>query len=613
MAAPAPTVLAEQRVTATTLPTTPAAASQHVTVLDRADLDALRGRSLIEVLAGQAGVVIDRGSRSGGYGALYLRGADPSHVVVLVDHVRQNDPLSSRGSAVDLGGLSVDDIERIEIVRGTASVANADAIAGLIHIFTRRGTPGAEAGVGLGGSELRSGHARWRGTAARIGATWHEDGDRADGHARTRAANLGWETRLGEALSVQVAGRFSDSEQRGFPDESGGPLYAQLRGLENRRADSRQVSLRADHDGAAGAIELQLVSFARDGDEATPGVAPGPRDPAGLPAMSARSDYTRDEAQVTWHRSLGTAVLATAGMQHQRERGRLRSLLDFGVFQMPASFAQQRATSSVFAEARWQGGNWTAQGGVRHERRSDSGNGQGGRDSRGNSHPMLSLRYAPAGDRGQWGASLARASKAPSFFALAHPLVGNPNLRVEVATQHELYYASAADATWPTRVTVFRARYRDLVDFEAGPPPRLVNRARIEADGIEWRCGRALGETAWLQFDGAWMRVRDPDGGVQLRHRPRLQLGAQVSLPLAGDSSVDLAVRHLGTRNDSSIATGDRQLAAVTTIDLGLRRQFGPMQALLAVDNLGDTRREQVLGTPVPGRRLRLALQWSLQ
>ena len=126
------TTLDQIQVSASVLPTTAAAASQHITILQRDQLDAMRGASVAEILAAQAGVVVDRSARSGGYGALYLRGADPSHVVILVDHVRQNDPLSSRGSAVDLNTLSSDDIERIEIVRGNASVVNADAMAGLI-------------------------------------------------------------------------------------------------------------------------------------------------------------------------------------------------------------------------------------------------------------------------------------------------------------------------------------------------------------------------------------------------------------------------------------------------------------------------------------------------
>ena len=116
-------VLPAQQVTATRLPTTPAAATQSVTLLSRADLAALHGLSLSDILRRQAGIVIDRSSASGGYGSLYLRGADPSHTVVLIDGVRQNDPLSSRGSAVDLNTLSIDDIERIEIVRGNASVS----------------------------------------------------------------------------------------------------------------------------------------------------------------------------------------------------------------------------------------------------------------------------------------------------------------------------------------------------------------------------------------------------------------------------------------------------------------------------------------------------------
>ncbi len=611
-AAPSPRTLPEQRVTANALPTTPASASQHVTVLKRADLDALRGQSLTDVLARQAGVVIDRGARGGGFGALYLRGADPSHVVVLIDHVRQNDPLSSRGSAVDLGSLSIDDVERIEIVRGNASVANAEAIAGLIHIFTRRDAPGGEAGVGFGGSDLRAAHARLAATTTQLSAAWREDGDGSGGFARTRTANLAWQPRLHEKLALNMAARLGDSAQRGFPDDSGGPRFAERRLLDHRSGDTRQLSLRAEFETARGALATQIARFARDGDESTPGVAPGTRDPFGLPPLLARGDYERDEAQLVWHLPLGATLLTSVGVQHQRERGRLDSEIDFGVFRLPATFALKRNTSSAFAEARWQVGAWTVQGGIRHERRrgadASDADGDGHRDT-GN-HPMLSLHYAPGAGRGHWGASLARASKAPSFFALGHPLVGNPGLKSETARQRELFYATAADSAWPTRITLFSARYRDLVDFEAGPPPRLVNRARIEADGIEWRSGHRFGNDWWLQLDGTWMRVRDPEGEVKLRHRPRVQAGAQLSLPLAGERTLDLRLRHLGSRLDSSIPTGDRRLDAVTTLDLGLRQRLGPIQLLLAIDNLGNSRDDETLGSPLPGRRLRLALDW---
>lgn len=607
-AQPEATVLEEQRVTATALALTPAAASQHISVLGRADLESLRGLSLAEILSRQAGIVVDRSARSGGYGALYLRGADPSHVVVLIDHVRQNDPLSSRGSAVDLNTLSVDDIERIEIVRGNASVANAEAIAGLIHIFTRRATPGAEIRIGAGGDGLRSGYASWSGAGPRLSAAQHEDGDGADGFSRSRALNAAWERRFSEDGSLRAAARFADSDNRGFPDDSGGRRYAVLRTPETRRGDSRQLSVRSEFAMPVGTFEAQAVALSRRGDEVTPGVAPGLRDPFGLPPISGRSDYRRDEAQAAWRVAAGDALLLTLGSQYQRERGSFDSLIDFGSFQLPAAFLLRRRTASAFAEARWQAGDWAVQGGVRYERASGDAAAHGGRAPR----PMLSLQRGLGEGRGSWGASLAQTAKLPSFYALGQPLVGNPQLKPESARHRELYYATSPGSAWPSRFTLFSARYRDLIDFDAGPPPQLVNRARIDADGLEWSSRHRFGNDWQLQLDGTWMRVRDVGGDASLRHRPRVQAAARLDLPLGGQRELSLDLRHLGRRLDSSIPTGDRRLAAATTLNLVLSQPLGTARLLLALDNAGNARSEETIGTPLPGRRVRLSLQWGL-
>jgi vitamin B12 transporter len=600
--------LDEERITANAVPTTAAAASQHVTILRRADLDAFRGQSVSEILSRQAGVVIDRSARTGGFGSLYLRGADPSHVVVLIDHVRQNDPLSSRGSAVDLNTLSTDDIERIEIVRGNVSVVNLEAMAGLIHIFTRRAMSGASAGGNVGGDGLRGGQASWSGAGLRLSATQRDDSGDAGAFNRTRAANAGWEHDVDDVLSLRAAVRFSDSDNRGFPDDSGGARYAVVRDLESRRSDSRQFSVRGEFRPAAGTLEIQLATMSRDGDESSPGVAPGLRDPFGLPPIIARTDYRRDELLATWRMPVGEAALFTAGVQHQRERGRFDSVIDFGGFLLPAAFELRRETQSAFAEARWQRGDWTVQGGARYERPTHGKNSGGGEATL---HPMLSLQRSLGDGRGQWGASIARSSKLPSFYALGHPLVGNALLAPERVLHRELYYANAADAAWPTRITLFSARYRNLVDFDAGPPPQLVNRARIEADGLEWRSGHRFGNDWRLQLDGTWMRVRDPDGGATLRQRPRLQTGVQLGLPIGEGRELSLMVRHLGRRFDSSIPTGDRWLGASTVLDLALRQRWGPVQYVLALDNAANARAEDSIGSDMPGRRLRLSLQWA--
>jgi vitamin B12 transporter len=594
----------EQHVTASALPTTAASASQHITILRRDDLDSLRGLSIAEILQRQAGIVIDRSPRSGGYGSLFLRGADPSHVVVLIDHVRQNDPLSSRGSAVDLSTLSTDDIERIEIVRGNASVVNAEAMAGLIHIFTRRARAGAAAGAGYGGDGLRSARASWAGGDLRASMTTRDDGDGADGSHRARSANAAWEHAFGNSAFVGATLRVSDSNNLGFPDDSGGEGYAVLRQLESRRSDSHQLALRSDIGvGDGGSLQIQAARLSRRGDESSPGVAPGLRDPFGLPGIDSRSDYRRDELQTLWLVPLHAQVLLTLGAQHQREHGTLDSLILFDGFSMPALFDMRRETSSLFSEARWQQGDWTLQGGLRSEH-PDTGS--------STTHPMLSFQYALGDSRGHWGASLARSSKQPSFYALGHPLVGNALLKPERATHREIYYASPADSAWPTRLTLFSARYQDLVDFDSGPPPQLVNRARIDADGLEWRSIRTFDNDWRLQFEGAWMRVRDPFGEVTLRHRPRLQGAAQLQIPITGEREFSVTARHVGRRFDSSIATGDRWLDAATMLDMSMRQSLGPLQFSLTLENAFDTGAEETIGTPTPGRRLQLSLDWPL-
>ena len=66
-----------------------------------------------------------------------MRGGESKYVKVLVDGVPVNDP----GGSIDFSTLTTDNVERIEIVRGPASVLyGADAVTGVIQIFTRRGT-----------------------------------------------------------------------------------------------------------------------------------------------------------------------------------------------------------------------------------------------------------------------------------------------------------------------------------------------------------------------------------------------------------------------------------------------------------------------------------------
>jgi outer membrane receptor for ferrienterochelin and colicins len=102
-------------------------------VITRTDIERLGARDAAEVLAGQPGVQIDRSFNGA---SVSLQGLDPQYVLILIDGQRMIGRIEG---AIDLTRLPVDDIERIEIVRGPSSALwGADALGGVINIITRR-------------------------------------------------------------------------------------------------------------------------------------------------------------------------------------------------------------------------------------------------------------------------------------------------------------------------------------------------------------------------------------------------------------------------------------------------------------------------------------------
>ena len=122
------------------------AVASHVTVLDG---EALRARGLTSVadaLRDVGGAAVVRGGSFGAVTSLFLRGGESDHTLVLVDGVQVNRD----GGRFDFSKLSLDNVERIEVVRGPASALHgSDAMAGVIHVVTRtgRGSPEVRASV----------------------------------------------------------------------------------------------------------------------------------------------------------------------------------------------------------------------------------------------------------------------------------------------------------------------------------------------------------------------------------------------------------------------------------------------------------------------------------
>src|SRR5690242_13910390 len=135
-------------VTATSTPLTLDRVPASVTVLDGATLRAQGLTRVADALRQVASMAVVQSGSYGAPTALFTRGAESDYTKILIDGVPVNDP----GGALDLGLLTLDNVERIEIVRGPASVLyGSDAVAGVVQIFTRRGTRGVHGELGVRG------------------------------------------------------------------------------------------------------------------------------------------------------------------------------------------------------------------------------------------------------------------------------------------------------------------------------------------------------------------------------------------------------------------------------------------------------------------------------
>ncbi len=127
-------------VTATKYPVKESLTGKVLTVISREDLARSGGKQLTEVLNTQAGVLVNGSQNTlGTLQNIYLQGADEGKIVILIDGIPAYDP-SGTTTTFDLNLVNTDEVERVEILKGSQSVLyGSDAVAGVINIIMRKG------------------------------------------------------------------------------------------------------------------------------------------------------------------------------------------------------------------------------------------------------------------------------------------------------------------------------------------------------------------------------------------------------------------------------------------------------------------------------------------
>jgi vitamin B12 transporter len=605
-----PALLPPVIVTGSQLPASEVAVSQSLVVLSESEVRQRAAATLPELLRGTSTLYVDQTGAPGGISSLYLRGADPSHTMVLIDGVKVSDPTNTRGGGLDPSLIDPRSLSRVEIMPGASSaVYGADAMAGVVNLITRDPTTsGLRLGAGAGGGGFRTAYASGALRAPSLAVAAHasttSDGhlhDAAFGSWRTGSLRLNVGNPGERHVTAWVRGQHQESGS--FPDDSGGPLFAVRRDLERRESDGLIGSITGETKTPWGALRIYTNAFEHDARVQSPGVAPGVRDPAGIPRNASDSRYRRGTIGTIAVFGTGAEAPALIGVQYEKEQGEVMSTLFFGPVRVPANFALERHTRSAFGEARVKLGEKLAgQAGVRAD----------AMDAHGTHSTMQAGLTYSAAESARVAVNYGTGFKPPSFFALGHPIVGNRELQsetsrtLELSVSGDLPMSSAGMVHY--RVAVFRSRYLNLVDFDAGPPPRLVNRDAVQIKGYEIAASSTIAAKLKLRAAATGLDIDVPAGAPPLRNRPELRATGALTYDMGPHVTAAVYGSWTSRVFDSAIPTGPMYLPPSAVVDGSLAYVSGHTRLALAIDNLLNKAHQQFIGFPARGRRARVEL-----
>jgi vitamin B12 transporter len=605
-------------VTAFRAPVSQERNSASVTVLDeRAIIDA-QPIAVTDMLQRTPGISI---SRNGGYGtatSLRIRGADAGQTVMVIDGMRLSDPSSTAGGYA-FSNLMLDDIERIEILRGPQSIMwGSDAIGGVVNAVTRtpekplEGSIAVEAGThetvsaraGVGGTTETL---DWRLAASTFttdGISARSNGTEDDGYTR-HAASGTVTVRIAPGVSLDLRGYWADARHEFDGSAGDSPAYGLTEewsgyaGLNFAVLDGRLVNRVAvlqtetDRENYDPARRIRQINF------------------------DAHSRVRRFEYQGTYNVSGALDLVFGA----EREEQRMSSASPTNSLAPYALVRNTAETDSVYGQVRITPfSGLTVNAGVRYDDQSRFG---------GNTVFSAGAAYTPDG-----GATILRASydegyKAPSLYQL-FSAYGVADLGPEkakgweVGVEHRFGEVLHVSATW------FERNTDNLIDFAycptSGPQPaacyipgttttRFGYYANIDesrARGLELT-GSVRWSVLFLEGNYSWIKAEDRSEdsayyGRQLARVPRHLANLESGVELPSGMRVSVAARYAGKTFDSASST--RILDDYWLIDL--RAQWRVNEQLILqgrVENLADENYETTSGYSTLGRTVYLGLR----
>lgn len=555
-----------------------------ITVITAKEIEQQQKQTVADALRMVPGLDVVRSGGAGQTVSIYLRGAKSEHTLVLIDGIEMNDP-SLDGGSFDFAQLTVDDIERIEVLRGPQSTLyGSHAMGGVINIITKKGDDtfkgylSAEGGsfatsketAGISGS---LGVARFAVSASRtdtdgISAANSDNGNPEEDSHWNNAVSA----RLGLAphndVNLDLIFKYSKSK-------------AELDGGLTVATDDLTSHSRSEEVYAGGQLWLNLLN-SRLEQKLGASLSDINRS---YNAYNSRfsGQLAKFDAQSLLH--LHETNDLTVGVEYKDETVRTDSMSE-----------KQAGTTGMYVQDHIKLFDaWFSTLGVRVDDHEQFGT---------KATYRFTSAYLFKETDTRLKASYGTGFKAPSLTQLYHPVWGgNADLKAEKSDGWDVgieQRLSAMDmslgATW------FRIDYSDMIAWQStgGWTGSYFNRNSARSQGLELTAAfkpiQTLNVTAAYTYTG----TKDGDTGKELARRPRHKGSFDINYSFLQRANLNLGLIYVGSRYDDIANT--QKMPSYTLVNLaGSYDVTKNLQLFGRVDNLLDREYEEVYGYGTPG------------
>jgi outer membrane receptor for ferrienterochelin and colicins len=567
-----------------------------------------RGKqNLADVLADQPGVEVVPALRGQ---TVRLQGLDSKYVLILIDGQRVTGKV---GESFDLESISVEQIERVEIVRGAvSSLYGSDGIGGVVNIILRRPRTNSqdlrlrwgtddETAIGGQASFVADTYDHAISLNASQQEAWRRTSSPATQFSGIEGGAITWQNNWNPISDFSLKTRlgFEVNRIEGTDVSPAGAIW-------DRASDSTRTSLQISpekhfENGSILKLDSQLQAY----DDIYKTVAR-------LQTSERTKELTKEQLQehtLSYQHELGSAHLFTWGLTYINEYLESDRLQSDHV---------DRQRTSFFAQDEWTLHNdLTLVPGFRLDDDSQFGDHSSGK---------LALRYALSEDtvlRPSYGAGY----RAPAFkelylrfenFSVGYDVIGNPELQPEISRSYQFAIDHRLNAEQALSLNVFQNSISDLIMASTVEQEgegimhysyRNVAKARTRGADLSWRWNGSLLH-ALLTYQ--YLEARDQTLNQALEGRSRDTVALQISQFKASDDvRLHLSARWMGPQYFYPTGTPEKSESA-TLVSAGALYDWNKnWSSAVTIENLTNSWEDRIL--QVRPRSYVLTLNWNHQ